>query len=332
MGALEARAAPRLPRAARGPQTAAYAQGSRWGSGRTVRGSARAVLKGRAMHSGLLEGRVAVITGAGRGIGRSVALAFAREGARVVVNDLGCAVDGSGADPAVAQAVVDEIRAAGGQATASHDTVTTQEGAEAIVKAAIDAFGGVDILVNNAGVSSDRSLLNMTSEQWNAVVEAHLRGTFLCTQVAARQMRLQRRGGRIVNTTSVSGMLGNVAQANEASAKAGIYGLTRTASIELQKYDILVNAVAPIARTRLTESLPMFEKVKDTMEPEHVAPVYVFLASDLASEVSGSVLGVVGGRLSVFQVVESAGRIKEADRGVWTPAEIAEHFDSIAKL
>jgi NAD(P)-dependent dehydrogenase (short-subunit alcohol dehydrogenase family) len=172
----------------------------------------------------------------------------------------------------------------------------------------------------------------MTLDEWNAVVEAHLRGTFLCTQAAARQMRAQRRGGRIINTTGVSGMLGNVGQANEAAAKAGIYGLTRTASIELQKYDVLVNAVAPIARTRLTESLPMFEKVKDTMEPEHVAPVYVFLASTLSSEVSGSVLSVVGGRLSVFQVVESPGRIKEADGGIWTPTEIAEHYESISKL
>ncbi len=284
------------------------------------------------MHSGLLNGRVAVVTGAGRGIGRAVALAFAREGARVVVNDLGCAADGSGSDASVAQSVVDEIRASGGEATAHHASVTTPEGAESVIQSAVDTFGGVDILVNNAGVLGDRSLLNMTLEEWNTVVETHLRGTFLCTQAAAQRMRTQRRGGSIINTTGVSGMLGNVGQANESAAKAGIYGLTRTASIELQKYDVRVNAVAPIARTRLTESLPMFEKVKNTMEPEHVAPVYVFLASELASEVSGSVISVVGGRLSVFQVVESPGRIKEADGGIWTPAEIAEHYETIAKL
>jgi NAD(P)-dependent dehydrogenase (short-subunit alcohol dehydrogenase family) len=284
------------------------------------------------MTSGLLGGRVAVVTGAGRGIGRAVALAFAREGAKVVVNDLGCDKSGAGADPAVANGVVEEIRSAGGEAVASHDSVTTPEGAERTIQTAVTTFGGLDILVNNAGILSDRSLFDMTVDEWNGVIETDLRGAFLCTQAAARHMRKQRRGGRIINTTSVAGMLGNVAQANEATAKAGIYGLTRTTSIELQKFDVLVNAVAPIARTRLTEELPMFEKVKNTMEPEHVAPLYVFLASDLSNEVSGSVFSVVGGRISSYRVVESEGRIKEADNGIWTPAEIAEHYDSLTKL
>jgi NAD(P)-dependent dehydrogenase (short-subunit alcohol dehydrogenase family) len=282
--------------------------------------------------AGLLQGKVAVITGAGRGIGRAVARAFAAEGARIVVNDLGCARDGSGADPEVARAVVEEITAAGGQAVPNADSVTTADGATRIVQQALDTWGRIDILVNNAGILQDKSLLGLTEAMWEDTVAVHLRGTFLCTQAAAQQMRLARRGGRIINTTSVSGMLGNLGQANESAAKAGVYGLTRTASIELQKYDITVNAVAPIAKTRLTEDLPMFEKVTGTLEPEHVAPVYVFLASELGREVSGSVFSVAGGRLSTYQLVESAGRLKEADGGIWTPAEIAEHLESISKL
>lgn len=282
--------------------------------------------------SGLLEGKVAVVTGAGRGIGRAVALAFADEGARVVVNDLGCARDGSGADPTVARTVADEIRARGGQAVANTADVSQGEGALGIVQTAIDTWGQIDILVNNAGVIQDKPLLSMTESMWDEVVSVHLRGTFLCTQAAAQQMRLARRGGRIINTTSISGLLGNLGQANESAAKAGVYGLTRTASIELQKYAITVNAVAPIAKTRLTEDLPMFEKVAGTLEPEHAAPVYVFLASDLGAEVSGMVFSVAGGRISTYQLTESAGRLKEGDGGIWTPAEIAEHLESITKL
>lgn len=280
---------------------------------------------------GLLEGKVAVVTGSGGGIGRAVALAFAREGARVVVNDVGGARDGTGGDETAAGRVVAEIRAAGGEATASTDSVATGEGARSIVATAVNAFGRLDVLVNNAGILRDRTLLKLDEEMWDTVLAVHLKGTFLCTQAAALQLRAQGSPGSIINTTSVSGMLGNFGQANYSAAKAGIYGLTRTASIELQRYGIRVNAVAPLAKTRMTEDLPMFAKV-ETMTAEHVAPAHVFLASDLASEISGAVLAVAGGKLSVYKVVESPGRFKTEQGGVWTADEIAEHWHAISKV
>ncbi|HWP10007.1 MAG TPA: SDR family NAD(P)-dependent oxidoreductase [Polyangiaceae bacterium] len=279
---------------------------------------------------GLLDGKSAVITGAGNGIGRATALLFAREGARVVVNDLGGSRAGEGAAASAADAVVAEIRAAGGTAVASYDSVSTPEGARAIVDTAVREFGRIDVLINNAGVLRDKTLLKMELPHWDAVIDVHLKGTFLCTQAAAAPMKDQG-SGRIVNTTSVSGLLGNFGQANYSAAKAGIYGLTRTASIELQRYGISVNAVAPIAKTRMTEDLPMFAKIADTLSPEHVAPAHLFLASDLCGERTGVVLAVAGARMSVYKVVESAGQFKEADGGVWTAAEIADHFDAIAK-
>jgi NAD(P)-dependent dehydrogenase (short-subunit alcohol dehydrogenase family) len=279
----------------------------------------------------LLEGKVCVVTGAGGGIGRAVALAFAREGARVVVNDVGSARDGSGSDGAPAERVATEIRSAGGEAAANGDSVCERSGANRIVQSALDHFGQLDVLVNNAGILRDKTLLKMDDVMWDAVMEVHLKGTFLCTQAAAQQMRAQGSGGSVINTTSVSGMRGNFGQANYAAAKAGIYGFTRTASIELQRHRIRVNAVAPIAKTRMTEDLPMFEKVS-SMTPEHVAPAHVFLASDLSGDVTGAVLAVAGGKMSVFKVVESPGRYKEIDDGIWTAAEIAENWDSISKL
>jgi NAD(P)-dependent dehydrogenase (short-subunit alcohol dehydrogenase family) len=278
----------------------------------------------------LLDGKSAVITGAGNGIGRATALLFAREGARVVVNDLGGSRAGDGGAHSAADAVVDEIRAAGGSAVASYDSVSTETGARGVVETAVREYGRLDILINNAGILRDKTLLKMELSQWDAVLDVHLKGTFLCTQAAALAMKDQG-GGRIVNTTSVSGLLGNFGQANYSAAKAGIYGLTRTASIELQRHRISVNAVAPIAKTRMTEDLPMFAKIADTLSPEHVAPAHLFLASDLCGERTGIVLAVAGARMSVYKVVESAGQFKEADGGVWTAGEIAEHFDAIAK-
>ncbi len=279
---------------------------------------------------GLLDGKVAVITGAGHGIGRATALLFAREGARVVVNDLGTERDGSPGEGSAAEQVVADIQAAGGTAAANRDDVATATGAAHVVQSALETFGGLDVLVNNAGILRDKSLLKMDEAMWDAVVNVHLKGTFLCTQAAARHMK-SAGGGRIVNTTSISGMLGNFGQSNYAAAKAGIYGLTRTASIELQRYNITVNAVAPLAKTRMTEDLPMFEKV-DTLTPEHVAPAHLFLSSDLCQGRTGHVLAVAGGKLSIYKMVESAGRFKEAGAGLWTAEEISEHWDAISKL
>lgn len=280
---------------------------------------------------GLLDGKVTVVTGAGNGIGRASALLFAREGAQVLVNDLGGARDGSGAAASAADAVVAEIRAAGGQAEASYDDISSKEGANALIEKALTAFGHVDVLLNNAGILRDKTLLKMSREEWQAVLDVHLTGSFFCTQAAALKMKEQG-SGSIINTTSVSGMLGNFGQANYAAAKAGIYGLTRTASIELQRYGVRVNAVAPIAKTRLTEDLPMFEKIEDTLSAEHVAPAHLFLASSLSNDVTGVVLAVAGARMSVFKVVESPGKYKESDAGVWTAQEIADHFESISKV
>jgi NAD(P)-dependent dehydrogenase (short-subunit alcohol dehydrogenase family) len=280
---------------------------------------------------GLLEGKVAVVTGAGGGIGRAEALLFAREGAKVVVNDLGGARDGTGSSEAMAGKVAEEIRAAGGQAVPSFDSVATPEGAMAIVKAAVDAFGRLDVLVNNAGILRDKTLLKMDEAMWDVVIAVHLKGTFLCTQAAARQMIAQGGGGRIVNTTSFSGMMGNFGQTNYSAAKAGIYGLTRTAAIELQKQRITVNAIAPIAKTRLTEDLPMFQAGMESLTPDHIAPAALFLGSDLCADRTGHVLAVAGARMYVYKVVESAGKFKD-EHAVWTAEEIAENWDAIVKV
>ncbi len=280
---------------------------------------------------GLLDGKVTVVTGAGNGIGRATALLFAREGAQVLVNDLGGNRDGNGSAPSAADAVVAEIRQAGGTAEASYDSVASKGGAEAIVAKAISVFGQIDVLLNNAGILRDKTLLKMSREEWQTVLDVHLTGSFLCTQAAAQKMKEQG-SGSIINTTSVSGMLGNFGQSNYAAAKAGIYGLTRTASIELQRFGVRVNAVAPIAKTRLTEDLPMFEKIEESLSAEHVAPAHLFLASPLSSDVTGVVLAVAGGRMSVFKVVESPGKYKESDAGVWSAQEIADHFESISKV
>ncbi len=280
---------------------------------------------------GLLSGKVVIITGAGGGIGRSEALLFAREGASVVVNDVGGTRDGSGSDDAMARIVADEIKQAGGNAVANFDTVATEEGANGILRTALDAFGRVDVLVNNAGILRDKTLLKMEVEQWDRVIEVHLRGTFLCTQTVARQMIAQGGGGRIVNTTSVSGMLGNFGQSNYAAAKAGIYGFTRTAAIELQKHRITVNALAPVAKTRMTEDLPMFRAGMDSLTPEHIAPAALFLASDLCGDKTGHVLAVTGSQMFAYKVVQSAGKFKD-EGAAWTAQEIADHWESITKV
>src|SRR5579859_4342633 len=287
---------------------------------------------------GLLDGKVAIVTGAGGGIGRAHARLLAREGAKVVVNDVGGSREGAGHDASPANQVVEEITKAGGVAVSNHDSVSTTAGAAAIVKSGVDAFGRVDVLVNNAGILRDKSFLKLDEAMWDSVISVHLKGTFLCSQAFAKQVVQQNLqsggssgGGRIVNTTSVSGMLGNFGQANYAAAKAGIYGLTRTMSIELQKHRITVNAIAPIAKTRMTEDLPMFQGV-DTLTAEHIAPAALFLGSDLCADRTGHVLAIAGARVYAFKVVETTGRFKEADNGVWTAREIAESWDAIVKV
>jgi len=280
---------------------------------------------------GQVEGKVVLVTGAGGGIGRAEALLFAREGAKIVVNDVGGARDGSGSGDAAASKVVEEIRAAGGEAVANFDSVSSPEGVERLMKTAIDTFGRLDVIVNNAGILRDKSLLKMDEPMWDAVIAVHLKGTFLCTQAAAKIMVSQGGGGRIVNTTSVSGMMGNFGQANYAAAKAGIYGLTRTAAIELQKHRITVNAIAPIAKTRMTEDLPMFQSGMDALTPDHIAPAALFLGSDLCADRTGHVLAVAGQQMYIFKVVQSAGKFKDGQTP-WTAQEIADHWENIVKI
>lgn len=279
----------------------------------------------------LLDGKVAIITGAGRGIGRATALLFAQEGASVLVNDVGSERDGTGQSREAADAVVAQIRAAGGKAAADYGSVSDRASAEALVQNAVKQFGRLDALINSAGILLDRPLLKLEPHDWQALLDAHLTGSFLCLKAAAAQLKDQGHGGSIVNTTSSAGLIGNVGQAGYSAASAGVYGLTRTASIELQRFGIRVNAVAPLAKTRLTEDLPLFEKIGDSLSPEHVAPVHAYLASDLSREVTGVTLSVAGARISQFKLVESSGRHKDDADGIWTPGEIAEQFAGITK-
>jgi len=271
----------------------------------------------------LLEGKVAVVTGAGGGIGRAHALALAREGARVVVNDVGGDRHGAGRAAKPAEEVVAEISAQGGEAAANLDSVATREGADAILWTAMNKFGRLDVWVNNAGILRDRTLLNLTDDDFDRVLDVHLRGTFLCTQVAARAMKLQGQGGRIVNTSSLSGLLGNFGQANYGAAKAGIYGLTRVAALELERFGIAVNAIAPVALTRMTSDLKMMAGAQEReLGPQFIAPAAVFLASSLADGITGQVLGVQGGRIFLYRMEATGGVEKDPAQGPWTPEEI----------
>jgi NAD(P)-dependent dehydrogenase (short-subunit alcohol dehydrogenase family) len=277
----------------------------------------------------LLKEKIAIVTGGGRGIGRATALAMAREGARVLVNDLGTTAAGEPAGDTCAEEVAEEIRAQGGVAEADTHSVATADGASAIIEHALSRFGGLDVLVNNAGVGLDAQLHRLDAVEWQRALDTLLTGTFHCLKAAVRVMK-KAGAGSIINTTSLSGLRGNWGQAHTSAAAAGVIGLTRTASIELQKYGVRVNAVAPVAKTRLTEALPMFEHVS-SMRAEHVAPAYVFLASDASRDVTGVVLSAAGGRLSVFRLSETQGALKEEDDGIWSAEEIAEHWSAIAK-
>jgi NAD(P)-dependent dehydrogenase (short-subunit alcohol dehydrogenase family) len=281
---------------------------------------------------GLLDGKVAIITGAGGGIGRAHALLFAKEGAKVVVNDLGGDRAGKGFGSEMADNVVAEIKAAGGDAVANYDSVATREGADSLLWTALNKFGKVDILVNNAGILRDKTFLNMSEADWSLVLDVHLKGTFLCAQAVARQLKLQGKGGRIINTTSMSGLMGNFGQANYSAAKAGIYGLTRTLSLELKKANVTVNAIAPVAYTRMTEDLPMLSALpnaKEMLAPEHVATVALFLASELSADITGAVVGVQGTKVSVYRMMETAGAAPMG--AAWTAAELKERWAEISK-
>lgn len=257
----------------------------------------------------LCEGKIAIVTGAGRGIGREHALSLARHGAKVVVNDLGGERDGSGTDVSPAQQVVDEIVADGGEAIANGDNVADWDGAKRMVDMAIETFGGLDAVVNNAGILRDRMLANMTEQEWDAVINVHLKGTFAPARHAAAYWREQSKAGnavagRIVNTSSVSGIYGNIGQSNYGAAKAGIAAFTQITSMELGRYGVTVNAVAPVALTRMTEDLgpaPETDEEREARSPKWIAPIVTWLVSDEAAEVTGRVFEASGQFLAVAE-------------------------------
>ncbi|MBS2021475.1 MAG: SDR family NAD(P)-dependent oxidoreductase [Deltaproteobacteria bacterium] len=281
--------------------------------------------------SGLLEGKVAIITGAGAGIGREHALLFAKEGAKVVVNDLGSDRNGGGKGGEAADKTVADIKAAGGDAVANYDNVATREGADGIVWTALNKYGKIDALVNNAGILRDKTVLNLSEQEWDLVVDVHLKGTFLVTQAVARVMKAQGKGGRIVNTTSMSGLVGNFGQGNYGAAKGGIYSFTRVCSMEFARMGVTVNAIAPVALTRMTSDLSMMKGFNnENLGPQYIAPVAAFLASDLSADITGQIVGVQGGKVFLYKMLESEGVTREG--GPWSPAEIKEKWAEISKV
>jgi len=283
---------------------------------------------------GLFDGKVAIVTGAGRGIGREEALLLASEGAAVVVNDLGGARTGEGADAGPAQEVVDEIKAAGGQAVANGDDCSSWSGAEGMVNQAIETFGGLDILVNNAGILRDKMSFNMTEEEWDAVVKVHLKGHFAPARFAGAYWRQKSKdtgesvNAKIVNTASESGLYGNAGQANYASAKAGIAALTIVLSRELERFGVRVNCIAPVAMTRLTEDMMGGDESRaEKLAPTNIAAGVAWLASDLSDGVNGQVLKIQGGMAQIVQGWRPISQV-ESDKP-WTIESIAEQRDAL---
>jgi 3-oxoacyl-[acyl-carrier protein] reductase len=286
-----------------------------------------------------LEGRVAVVTGSGRGIGRAEALALAAEGASLVVNDKGDAGDGTGSSRTPAEEVCREIREMGGQAVPNYDSVATREGGENIIRTAIDTYGKIDILVNNAGILRDRMVFNMSEEEWEAVIRVHLYGTFYCTKPASVHMRHQR-WGRIINTSSIAG-LGNMGQANYSAAKEGIVGFTRSVALDMAKYGVTCNAIRPMAATRgitpeLREAIgnkaagmgitdpaeiDKFFKQLFSAGPEHVAAFVVYLATGEAGFINGRTFYVNGTNIGLYTDPQITSQIKR-DEGAWTLDEL----------
>lgn len=279
---------------------------------------------------GICEGRVVIVTGAGRGIGRAHALEFARQGARVVVNDLGAERDGSGSSTGPAGEVVDAIRAAGGNSVANGDDVADWDGAERLVRTALDEFGRLDVLVNNAGFLRDRMVVSASEDEWDAVVRVHLKGHFCPTRFAAEHWREESKAGRpldarIVNTSSGAGLLGSVGQGAYSAAKAGIAALTLVEAAELGRYGVNANAIAPAARTRMTaevfaDTMAEPESGFDAMAPENIAPLVVWLGSAESRDITGRVFEVEGGAISVPDGWQHGPRVDKGAR--WEPAEI----------
>ncbi len=257
----------------------------------------------------LCEGRIVVVTGSGRGIGRDHALSLARHGALVVVNDLGAGVDGSGGDANPAQQVVNEIEALGGRAVANGDDISTWAGAERLINTAVESFGDLHAVVNNAGILRDRMLTNMSEDEWDAVIKVHLKGTFAPTHFAAAYWRDRHKAGhitngRIINTSSVSGIYGNIGQTNYGAAKAGIAAFTVISSLELARYGVTVNAVAPVALTRMTENLgpaPETEEEREQRSPKWIAPIVTWLVSEESHGVTGRVFEASGNVLAIAE-------------------------------
>jgi NAD(P)-dependent dehydrogenase (short-subunit alcohol dehydrogenase family) len=286
----------------------------------------------------LLKGRNAVVTGAGRGIGRGIAIALAAEGANVVVNDPGVAADGTGYDKSPADEVVEAIRSQGGTAIPNYDTVATVEGGENMIKDCVDNFGRIDILVNNAGILRDRMVFNMTEEEWDAVIAVHLKGHYACSKPAAVLMR-QQRYGRIVNFSSISGLRGNTGQANYGAAKAGIAGFTRVLARDLGRYAVTCNCIAPAAPTRLTATVPQAAAALRAQRgvaqpsavsasgmaqrtPEHIAPMVVYLCTDHAWNINGQIFHVGGGTISLAAAEMPVHSIAKSSK--WTLEELSQ--------
>jgi len=280
--------------------------------------------------AGIVKDKVAIVTGAGRGIGRGIALLMAQEGARVLVNDVGAALDGSGADAGPAQQVVDEIKKAGGQAVASTLSISDPQNADKIVKAALDAFGRVDILVNNAGILRDRIFHKMSWSDWSDVIDVHLHGSFNLSRAVAGHFREQS-SGAFVHMTSTSGLIGNFGQANYMAAKMGIVGLSRGIALDMARFNVRSNAIAPFAWSRMIGSIPTeSEQEKERvaklqqMTPEKIAPLVVYLASDRAEGISGQILSVRNNEIFLFGQTRPIRSIHRAEG--WTPERIDQQL------
>lgn len=272
---------------------------------------------------GMLDGKVALVTGAGGGLGRAHALLLAKEGAAVVVNDLGGSRDGTGASHSMADAVVDEINAAGGKAVAHYGSVTEKKDAQGMVETAIKTFGKLDILIANAGILRDKSFKNMDDDMWDIVINVHLRGTYLTTKAAFDHMLARGEGGRIIMTSSTSGLLGNFGQTNYGAAKAGIAGFARCLWLEGLKYGITVNVLAPTAMSRMTEDI-LPEGMQQAFPPENVSPAIVWLCTDEAKEVTGRQWLVAGNTVQLLSWQLTPIASKDLSEGTWDVAEIGQ--------